>query len=179
MIVAPPKAGRRGEPYAPAHEGSVSRAMDRGKMPKTLGALLTWYAREWDGEVPTRLHTVEVWNGRQERRDGQPVWPSVLVGGSALGAHAHADGFRRYLENYASELDEDGYFVRPMHAALHRLGTRDFWMARNLFAIAQAGYDWKGVADRGHWVHEMYAVYIAEALRRLWLEYTPQAVRLQ
>lgn len=215
-----PKAGRRGaldrvgpsesqaiavardrleRPHRDAHETSARRA----RMPKELGGLLRWFAAEWDSEVPERLHTVEVWHGRQEYRqvpvtdadgqqkldaDGQPVkrvetvWPDGpdgLVGGSGLGSHGLTDRFRRYMESYAGERDEDGYYVRPMHAALARLARRDHWMARNLFAVAQSGYDWQGVADRGHWVHGMYRVYIEEALRRLWLEYAEQGLRLQ
>lgn len=155
-------------------------------MPKALEGLLAWYAGLWDEEVPDRLHTVEVWNGRQAFRtieqDGKrrvvAVWPDELVGGSALGSHADTSLFRRYMEGYAAERDADGYYVRPMHAALARLARRDHWMARNLFAVAQAGYDWKGVADRGGWVHGMYRVYIEEALRRLWREFSDVEVRL-
>lgn len=189
--MAQPKSGRRGDidkpegrlaleaPHASDHTRSVTRRMDRSRMPKHLGGLLSWFSVEWDSEVPQRLHTVEVWHGRQEYRDGAPVWPREQVGGSALGSHAHTDPFRRYMESYAGEQDEDGYYVRPMHAALARLARRDHWMARNLFAVAQAGYDWQGVADRGHWVHGMYQVYIEEALRRLWFEYAEQGLRLQ
>ena len=188
-----PKTGTRGafetrdRPHADENTASAERMADRARMPKTLGQLLTWYSRLWDEEVPERLHTGEVWNGRQQFRtievDGKKrvvdVWPGVLVGGSALGSHADTSLFRRYMESYAAETDEDGYYVRPCHAALGRLATRDHWMARNLFALAQAGYDWRSVADRGGWVHGMYAVYIEEALRRLWREYADRAVRLQ
>jgi hypothetical protein len=164
-------------PHKGEHERSVERAMYRGRMPKSLGALLAWFSSEWDAEIPPRLHTVEVWHGRQEYRDGEKVWPAELVGGSALGSHGLTDRFRRHMEAYAGERDQDGWYLRPMHAALARLGTRDHWMARNLFAVAMAGYDWQGVADRGHWVHGMYQVYLEEALRRLWLEYSERALR--
>lgn len=190
--MAPPRTGTRGSiseaqssalydrerPHRAEHEASTGRR-DRGTMPKTLGQLLTWFAGEWDPEIPTRIHTVEVYHARQERdRDGAKVWPEALVGGSALGAPALTDHFRRYMESYAGEQDADGYYLRPMHAALARLAARDHWMARNLWAVAQAGYDWRGVADRGHWVHGMYVVYIEEALRRLWREHSERAVRL-
>lgn len=167
-------------PHATEYQQSVARAMDRGRMPKTLGALLDWFAETWQGEVPLRLHTVEVWVGRQERdKGGEARWPKELVGGSRLGAPTLSDKFRRYMENYASELDEDGYYLRPCHAALGRIARRDVWASLNLFAIAQAGYDWKGVADRGHWVHGMYERYLKDCLVTLWLEYREQAVRLQ
>ena len=188
----PPSTGHRGaleareRPYRAEAEERAEQRAQKGTMPKSLPSLLDWYARGWDEEVPERLHTVEVWNGRQQFRtievDGKrrvaAVWPDALVGGSALGSHADTSLFRRYLEGYAGERDADGYYVRPMHAALARLATRDHWMARNLFAVAQAGYDWKGVADRGGWVHGMYIVYIEEALRRLWREHADVAVRL-
>jgi hypothetical protein len=193
MVMAPPKAGTRGDlhkpegrvaleaPYQRDQRASVERKADKGVMPKSIGALLNWYATLWDGEVPERLHVIEVYHARQETdpRTGEKRWPKELVGGSQLGSHGWSDQFRRYMESYASEVDVDGYYLRPCHAALARLATRDHWMARNLFAVAQAGYDWKGVADRAHWVHGMYLVYIEEALRRLWREYEDQALRLQ
>lgn len=172
-----PKSGYRGE-VAPARAD---------RMPRSLEALMAWYAKEWEAEIPHKLHTVEVWHGKQRYRtvvvDGkqrvEAVWPEALVGGSALGSHQDTSLFRRYMEDYGAERDQDGYYVRPMHAALGRLARRDHWMARNLFAVAQAGYDWQSVADRGHWVHGMYRVYLEEALRRLWREYSDVGLRLQ
>ena len=156
-------------PYATDHERSLAARMDKGVMPKGLPGLLRWYSQGWDAEVPTALHKSEVW--RDHGIDAQ--------GGSKLGSPAHTDPFRRYLENGSSEVDEDGYYLRPMHAALWRLGRRKPLMARHLFAVAQSGYDWRGVAERRHWTDEEYEVYLAEALRMLWREYADQAVRLQ
>ena len=199
MIVAPPRTGTRGSleanaaanaakgaPYRRQHDASTERASRRDRMPQSLEALLAWFAEGWTGELPEKLHTVEVWNGRQEyrtvERDGkrrvEAVWTDELVGGSALGSHADTSLFRRYMEGYAGQRDVDGYYVRPMHAAVARVALRDHWMARNLFAVAQAGFDWKGVADRGRWVHGMYRVYLTECLRRLWLEFSDVGVRL-
>ena len=90
-------------PYASEHERSVTQGMDRGTMPRTLPGLMRWYSDGWDAEVPTALHKAEVW-----RDHGQHA-----QGGSALGAPAHTDPFRRYLENTVRrELDLRGIPAR-------------------------------------------------------------------
>ena len=175
-------------PHAADHERSLASRMDKGIMPKGLPALLRWFSERWDEEVPTALHKSEVWHGRQEhetRRDpetGKSVtkqrWPGEQVGGSKLGSPAHSDPFRRYLENSDAECDLDGYFVRPMHAALSRLGRRWPLTARALFAVAQSGYDWRGVGVRGGWADEMFYRFLTDALEGLWTEYREQVVRL-
>ena len=141
--------------------------MSRGRMPRTLEGLPAWYAERWDAEVPDRLHRPGVWRDYGEGASG----------GSALGSPALSDPFRRYLEDSPSATDADGWFVRPIHAALSRLARRLPLTAQNLFALAGAGMDWRAVAERGHWPEEMYAVFIEEALRRLWLGTFEQVVR--
>lgn len=179
MAPPSPKTGRRGSekpagrvalesPYQRDHTASAEARMGKGIMPKSLPALLRWYSDGWDDEVPTALHKSEVWRDHGLHAEG----------GSKLGAPAHADPFRRYLENTPSETDIDGWFIRPMHAALSRLERRWPLTARALFAVAQSGYDWRGVAERGHWAEEMFEVYIAEALRMLWKEYSDVGLRL-
>lgn len=175
-----PKTGRRDDlgktperialeqPHKADHERSAYQRMDKGIMPKTLPGLLRWYSEGWDMEVPTALHKSEVW------RDHGPQ----AQGGSKLGTLAHTDSFRRYLEGMSSEMDADGYYARPMHAALSRVHRSRPLTARALFAVAQSGYDWRGVAERGHWAEEMFEVYIAEALRLLWREYSDVGLRL-
>jgi hypothetical protein len=156
-------------PFQRQHEASMEARLAKGRMPKSLPELLRWYSEAWDAEIPDRPHKVEVW------RD----YGAEAQGGSHLGSPAWTDPMRRYLENYDSEVDADGYYVRPVHAALSRISRRGPLMARSLFAVAQSGYDWRGVADRGHWPVEMFQVYITEALRRLWMEYREQKVRLE
>jgi hypothetical protein len=165
-------------PYAKDHERSMENRLAKGRMPKDLRGLLRWYAQEWDMEVPDALHKVEVWYGRDREVDGT-VWPRNLTGGSLLGTHAWHDRFRRYLENMDSEVDEDGYYKRPVHAALARLGRRWPITAQFLFYVAQSGYDWRGVAERVHWAEEPFCVFLEEALRKLWREYAEQKVRLE
>lgn len=156
------------QPHRFDHERSLERRMEKGAMPKGLPALLRWYSEGWDAEVPVALHKSEVWRDHGIHAEG----------GSKLGAPAHSDPFRRYLENSDAECDSDGYFVRPMHAALSRLGRRWPLTARSLFAVAQSGYDWRGVAARGHWAEEMFCVYLTRSLEMLWNEYREQVVRL-
>lgn len=155
-------------PHQSDHERSVARRMDKGRMPANLGGFLKWYADGWDSEVPTRLHKPEVWRDHGIHAEG----------GSKLGSPAWGDQFRRYMENVASECDEDGYFVRPMHAALSRIARRYPLTARALFAVAQSGYDWKAVALRGGWADEMFYLYLVQALTMLWHEHRDEVVRL-
>ena len=161
-------------PYARENDASTAQAMERGKMPRTLADLLRWYAKGWDIEVPDSIHKAEVWIGRP----GEGV-PAEHTGGSHLGTRAYTDPFRRYVENVPSETDVDGCYVRPMHAALSRMGRRYPLTARVLFAVAQAGYDWRGVAERMHYADEMFSLYLTQALAHLWSEYRSDVVRLQ
>jgi hypothetical protein len=176
-MTTPTKTQRRREleaPHAAEHEASLTRRMGKGVMPKSLPALLRWFSEEWDAEIPSAIHKSEVWMGRA----GEGI-PPEQTGGSKLGTRAHTDTFRRFVENQPSEMDADGYYHRPMHAALSRLERRRPLTARALFAVAMSGYDWRGIAERGHWAEEMFEVFIAEALRMLWMEYSEQGLRLQ
>ena len=151
--------------------------MSKGLMPKGLNGLLRWYAEGWDAEVPTTLHKAETWYGRDRDGNGQ-TWPAELTGGSHLGTSAHTESFRRYIEEAESQCDPDGYYVRPMHAALSRLGRRWPLSASWLFAVAQSGFDWRGVALRLHMADEFAYRNTRDALSDLWTEYRDQVVRL-
>lgn len=174
-----PKSGYRGaekpigrvaleQPHRGDHERSMDARMGKGIMPKSLPDLLRWYSDIWDAEVPTSIHKSEVW------RDHGPH----AQGGSKLGTPAHTDPFRRYIEGVDAECDQDGWYTRPMHAALSRLGRRWPLTARALFAVAQSGYDWRGVATRLGYADEMFCLYMEMALIRLWNEYREDVVRL-
>lgn len=184
MIVSPPpKTGNRGafetrdRPHADEHERSLERRSDRGRQPDTLPGYLRWYAEAWDAEVPTKLHKVEVWASSGEIVSGDGV-KTIDPGGSKLGAKAWGNQFRRYMENVDSECDADGFYIRPMHAALSRMERRWPLTARSLFAVAQSGYDWRGVAERGHWAEEMFYRFLMDAFAALWKEYRDEVVRL-
>ena len=78
-----------------------------------------------------------------------------------------------------SQSDEDGWYLLPMHAALARLGRRWPLTARVLFAVAQSGYDWRGVGTRLHYADEMMTLWMLQALAQLWAEHRDEVVRLQ
>ncbi len=91
-----------------------------------MASLVVWYREAWDAEIPSRTHIHELWH-----EDGM---------GSALGAPAWADPFRRYLEHSPRERDEDGYYLRPVHAALSLMDRRKPLLARLLIRFAWCGF---------------------------------------
>ena len=163
---------RRGallSPHRRDFDASMDRRAGQGVMPKGLSGLLRWYSEGWDAEVPMALHKSDVWRDHGTHAEG----------GSRLGSPAHADPFRRYMELMPSQTDEDGWYALPMHAALARLAGRWPLTARTLFAVAQGGYDWRGVAERMHYAAEVFVLFLEQALSRLWQEHREQVVRLQ
>jgi hypothetical protein len=167
-------------PFRVDHElRNAELAVTRAAMPKDLPALLRWFEELWALEIPEELHSSAIWRDR--------VSPSELkagvrpVGSSETGALAYADEFRRRLENGPSEVDGADpatagsgrvYYARPIAAALSRISRKGKpLMARTLIAIGLAGFDWRAVADRGSWPHEMFEVYARESLIRLWFEH--------
>lgn len=198
----------KGAPYSRAYQASMGGRMEAGRMPQNLNDFLRWYSRGWDAEVPTALHRSDLYEPHRPEEDkrgrctcehtGTPHRgecchyvdgaPIHAAGGfepltremhrSGLGTRAHTDQFRRYTENLASETDDDGYYLRPIHAALSRMSNRWPLSARALWAVAIAGYDWRGVGARGGWADEMFALYLWQAFKLLWHEYRDQVVRL-
>ena len=153
-------------PYQTDYARSVSRGMERGKMPQTLEGLLRWYVVRIGEELPDRLHRNEVWHDRvstSEMGDGIQA-----QGGSHLGAPAWASLFRRLLEGSPSQVDEDGYYTFPITAALSRMERRHPLMTRCLFRLAMSKGDWQSLADSMGYPHEFMAVYTEAALQRLW-----------
>jgi hypothetical protein len=163
--------------YRAEHERSVEQRVL--PMPKTLDGLLSWYQEQCALETPVDLHRRGVWSDRpsgQERTDGYHA-----TGGSALGAPAYAEEFRRRLENGPSQVDEadtlrpttgQTYFMRPVAAALSRMGRNGQpLMARHLLHLAAASFDWHARARTIGWAYEEYEVYLREALIRLWHEF--------
>lgn len=144
-------------------------------MPKDLPGLLRWYEEQWSLETPERIHVHAVWRDQVTAYEAeQGVKP---VGGSDTGAPAYSEPFRQRLENGPSQVDEDGYYARPMSAALARVGRHGRpMMARTLLSVAMTGFDWRAVADRGKWPHEMFEDYLREALIRVWREYRDRRV---
>lgn len=164
-------------PHSAENRASLDRRMrTAGVMPRTLDLLLEWYVSSWADELPMRLHQA----GRQRTPPGNIVRADLSVahdpgGADRTGAPRLADEWRRYLENSDREVNEDGSFVRPIHAALSYLAGRRqdgrHFMARYLLAVAFAGGNWRHVASRMGINEHVAEVYTHEALRRLWLRY--------
>ena len=158
----------REQPYLTEHYASVSKGMERGKMPRTLDGLLHWFVVRLREETPEKLHRAELWHdrvSRHEREDG-----AKPVGGSHLGAPAYSFYFRSMLEGSPSMTDDDGFYVFPMRSALSRIHRRRPLMASFLFRIGLSEGDWRSVADAMGYPAEMVEVYAEASLARLWAE---------
>lgn len=164
----------RAEPFVAENVASRARRMRRGGVrPRGLPGLLNWFLVEWAQEVPSRIHGRGVWRdyvpADADRKSG---------GGSQLGAPADSDGFRRYIYNRATELNEDGDYVRPVHAALfamggHRQDTEHGSAARWLGAVAAAGGDWASVGYRRGLEPWVSRIVTETALNRLFDHWRP------
>ena len=157
-----------------AHDLSIVKA-GKGSIPRTLDGLLHWYATVIEEEKPTAIHARAVWSARQSYdADGVPVVPPEHVGGSELGTRAYSDPMRRTLENSPDELDDDGFYVRPLASALKRMrwGSPDRPEApltvKVLDFLGQSPADWRNVGDLLHIAEEIVAIYLHRALEMLW-----------
>jgi hypothetical protein len=164
-------AGRHAleSPYKRESDRSMDRAMSRGVMPKSLDALVAWLMACEASELPTELHKHEVWRDYGEHAEG----------GSALGAPAYDDGFRRLIENSPSALDADGYYQTPLRAALSRLRRRWPIPANHIDVLLRMKGDWHLLAEQAHLHDQVARIYLAEALRMLWREHSERSVRLE
>lgn len=149
-------------PYARDHERSLEARMGKGIAPKGLEALVTWFRSVISDEAPTDIHKAGVWRDHGEH----------AAGGSALGAPAISDAFRRFIEGVPWQTDPDGYYVLPFRSALSRISRRWPMTARHLYRLALVDGDWRRHADNVAWQREEMELYIAEALRMLWREYS-------
>lgn len=161
------------------HEVSVQQRLDKGVMPKDLVGLMRWFEGTARMESPAKLHVDTVWvdrvNEYERERGIQPV------GASYSGAPAYADDFRRVLENGPSELDRrdpsvevsgQTYFRRPLAAAIARMARNGRPLtARILLSIVRSRFQWREVADQMKLDHEIFEMYLREALVLLWRDY--------
>lgn len=172
-------------PYLSDFEDSERRRAENVRMPKTLPALLHWFAKAMSDEIPSTIHREGVWADHTKRatvrQDGQvahvdcgreacetPHFPRG-TGGSLIGSPDEAGGFRAYMYGSPSQTDEEGSYLRPLHRAISELDRSGRpLMARMLFGLAASGYDWKAIAERGHWAEEQFADYLEWSLRKLW-----------
>lgn len=102
----------------------------------------------------------------------------VQAGGSAIGSPDDGGEFQALIYGSPSQTDEDGSYVRPLHRAIAEL-HRNGWQltAGMFFALAAAGYDWRAIAERGHWAEEPFAIYLEAALGELWRKTIPRDER--
>jgi len=169
----------RRSPYLTQNLVSRSSA-GRGQMPKTLDGLLRWFVEGWEAEIPRTIHSALGWSAEDGaiERGPEKGWEVITDrGGSRIGTHRWSGDFRSYLESGSGGVDEDGYYIRPIHNGLNELRKREPIMARVLFGLGQTGGDWALIAKRGHWplmemempVPEFIAEhYFRECLIRLW-----------
>ncbi len=151
-------------PFARDQERSIARKADRGREPRNLRQLLDWFAYICADEDLWAIHKNELW------RD----YGIHAQGGSALGTLAWSDRFRRYLENSISECDEDGYYRRPVAAAIFRIKLRREHDAWHLCALMANKGDWTAHAQRvGYPVTDMGHI-VRGVLQALWHEYSQQ-----
>lgn len=172
----------RAAPFALEQEASQRRAARAALEPRGFAALLHWYAVAWRAEPPLAMHGAGVWVGRQEQREGLPVWPTELLGGSHLGAPRWSESFRRFLTDHPARLDQDGHYCTPLRAALWRLTGRGEdaerpFMARFLWRLG-CSLDGAGAFDlekcRGTIPPQVVRVYAEAGLARLWRLYREQ-----
>jgi hypothetical protein len=150
----------REAPYTAARASSVRRRMDdAAREPTSLPDLLRWYRREWEQEVPSKLHE-----------------PGTEPD-SALGSPRLAGAFRAYLmgnpmatdHDDRQDMDQRGAARRyPIHAALSEMARKWPCSAHWLFEIAWCGADWQDVALSHNIVAEFGQRITHHALRQLW-----------
>jgi hypothetical protein len=147
-----------GDEITRAHHDSMVRTMQQaGKCPTTLAGLLGWLNRMVAAEAPAKLH-----------RSG--VEPD-----SVLGAPARTEAFRRYIEGDPFESDRDGYFLRPLAAAIATMGHTRPLAAVWIKAVVDGGYE-RARQLRG-WSVEETEDYLARILTILWVSYKPDERR--
>jgi len=151
------------------YRAETYRSMERAFVqPKGLRDLLAWFLHEWALEVPDTVHTPGVWRDYVRWDEDRKA-----VGGSLIGAPPLAEPFRRYIENSARELDDNGYYVRPMHRAIAELAgrredTEGAFRAQVLLYLAWSHGAIDKVAAPLR-IHPLTAHTVAEdALARLW-----------
>lgn len=158
-------AVERAVPYQREHDRSIASGMRKGHQPRGLSALIAWYITAWELETPKRLHVPGTWHDPEAS--------------SALGSPADDPEWRAYLYGSDRQEDADGYYVRPLHAALSRMTGSDpdsihAFRARYALQLALTSFDWRAQGARWGMVDELAADYTEALLIRLWRVWTPQ-----
>jgi len=123
--------------------------------PLGLGPLVAWLVRGWSEDLPSNSVS-ESEQGRSSTPRYDPYYYAILT-----------------LKPFA--IDEDGYYIRPMNAALHRLkgSSNDLrrdsvWMYAFLKRIACSGGDWQTVCEQVGMPPQVWRTYTVAACRRLY-----------
>jgi len=150
----------RDQPYATEKRASVNRRMvEAAREPKNLPDLMAWFRREWEAEIPSRIH----------ERGTEPD--------SALGAPKLAGAFRSYIMGSPMATDHDDRLdldhrdaarIRPIHAAMRVMSNRWPLSTHYLFAIAWTGAEWQDVALAWRMLPEIGHRFTRDALAHLW-----------
>lgn len=139
---------------------------DANDRPRGLARLLRWYARQWEDEVPRKMHVPGVWVD----------YGPDAAGGSKLGTPRWCDPFRRYIENRDNETDHDRRvdvwrtgeaYIRPVHAALAAIHADKPMTAQWLYRLSLHQYSLHETP--GTPPGDMGRVYARAALELLWL----------
>jgi hypothetical protein len=128
--------------------------------PRDLRELLAWFRREWDREVPRRVH----------ERGVEPD--------SAIGSPRLAGAFRSYLMGspFATDHDDrldidrrDATRLYPIHAAIVILSRRWPLSGRFAFLLGISGSnDWEAITLSWHMLPEVGHRFAEGTLRHLW-----------
>ena len=147
-------------------------------MTRNLPELLDWLREAWASEpFPERMHSRGVFYGQPDstscppraRLEARLSSPSDLTGGSVLGSPAESQAFVRWLDE-PRKRDKEGYYCTPLRSALDCLakgtGHRHAqpMMARCLWTLIRADFDWAGIAESAGWGVQEYAAYIAAGI---------------
>jgi hypothetical protein len=133
----------RGRTHRAVHDDSVeAKALAAVDRPRSFGALLGWYHREWDAEFPARLHE------RGVEPDSQLGAPRLA--GAMRARFAALDEPRAATAtDYDREHDTwaTGSAPRfPVLDALTRYARKAPLLSAYLTAVAYRGFDWRAVA---------------------------------
>lgn len=187
--------------------GARSGSSAGNTLASTFEGRLAWLARRWSDEtVPESIHSGRgVFFGAPDREScpdraklgGRDSTPDQLVGGSVLGSPRILPAFERYIERAETDSDQDGYYLRPLAAALSRMarpGSRRVARnlgARTIWAVIRARGDWQSVAingvktgakktdgtdERTSWPDEMFRDYLNGSIAALHELYEPRRI---
>lgn len=191
-LLAPPKAGRRGDlqslalaqrssPFREAHDASASH---RPEAPRTWEACVAWFRDAWEASLPTRLHTRGV---EDESALGSPRMAGAMhrridhVSNGGWGL----TGWDR--EGQPRGVGADGLTLDPFLFYMERMlkGRNDFehMGALSLMRWAYMGWDVEAAAQSTfiaqHANPDTWTFYLAGFRSLLWTTIRTLAIRCQ